>query len=56
MEIPTPVLLPGELHGQRSLVGCSPWSPKESDTTERLALSLFHFNHVTKLYLVHVTL
>ena len=22
---PTPVLLPGESHGQRSLVGCSPW-------------------------------
>ena len=23
-------------HGQRSLVGYSPWGPKESDTTERL--------------------
>jgi len=22
---PTPVFLPGEFHGQRSLVGCSPW-------------------------------
>ena len=33
---PTPVLLPGESHGQRSLVGYSPWSRKESDTTERL--------------------
>ena len=22
---PTPVLLPGKPHGQRSLVGCSPW-------------------------------
>ena len=22
---PTPVLLPGKFHGQRSLVGCSPW-------------------------------
>ena len=22
---PTPVLLPGKSHGQRSLVGCSPW-------------------------------
>ena len=29
---PTPVLLPGEFHGQRSLVGCSPWGRKESDT------------------------
>ena len=33
---PTPVLLPGKSHGQRSLVGCGPWSCKESDTTERL--------------------
>ena len=31
---PTPVFLPGESHGQRSLVGCSPWDHKESDTTE----------------------
>ena len=30
----TPVFLPGELHGQRSLVGYSPWGPKESDMTE----------------------
>ena len=35
-----PVLLPGESHGQRSLVGYSPWGCKESDTTERLSLSL----------------
>ena len=33
---PTPVLLPGKSHGQRSLVGCSPWGRKESDTTEQL--------------------
>ena len=33
---PTPVFLPRESHGQRSLVGCSPWGLKESDTTERL--------------------
>ena len=33
---PTPVFLPGESHGQRSLVGYSPWGCKESDTTERL--------------------
>ena len=31
---PTPVFLPGECHGQRSLVGCSPWGGKESDTVE----------------------
>ena len=38
---PTPVLLPGKSHGQRSLVGCSPWGRWESDTTERLH---FHFS------------
>ena len=38
---PTPVLLPGKSHGQRSLVGCSPWGLEESDMTERLH---FHFS------------
>ena len=33
--IPTPVFLPGESHGQRSLVGYHPWGCKESDTTHR---------------------
>ena len=33
---PTPVSLPGEPHGQRSLVGYSPQGHKDSDTTERL--------------------
>ena len=28
------VFLPGESHGQRSLVGCSPWGFKESDMAE----------------------
>ena len=28
--------MPGEVHGQRSLVGYSPWDHKDSDTTERL--------------------
>jgi len=31
---PTPVFLPGESHGQRSLAGCSLWSCKESDMIE----------------------
>ena len=31
---PTPVFLPGESHGQRSLVGYSPWGNKESDMTK----------------------
>ena len=33
---PTPVLLPGKSHGQRSLMGQSPWGCKESDTTQQL--------------------
>ena len=36
---PTPVFLPGESHGQRSMMGYSPWGHKESDTTEQLTLS-----------------
>ena len=38
---PTPVLLPGKSHRQRSLVGCSPWGCEESDMTENLH---FHFS------------
>ena len=38
---PTPVLLPGNSHGWRSLVGSSPWGREQSDTTEQLH---FHFS------------
>ena len=31
---PTPVFLPGESHGQRSLAGYSPWGRKELDMIE----------------------
>ena len=37
---PTPIFLPREFHGQRSLVGCSLWGHKELDTTEWLTLSI----------------
>ena len=40
---PTPVLLPGKSHEQRSLVGYSPQGCKESDMIE-----LFHFSLVVK--------
>ena len=36
---PPPVFLPGESHGQRSLVGYSPRGRTESDTTERLNIN-----------------
>ena len=41
MAPPTPVLLPGKSHKQRSLLGCSPWGRSQLDTTERLH---FHFS------------
>ena len=32
--LPTPAFLPVESHGQRSLVGYSPWGRKESDVSQ----------------------
>ena len=50
--VPTPVLVPGKFHGQRSLVSSSPWGCKESDTTERLQ---FHFHTVKRFSVVNET-
>jgi len=36
---PTLVFLPGKLHGQRSLAGCSPWGFRELDTNEQLSVA-----------------
>ena len=36
MATPIPIFTPGEFHGQRRLVGYSPWDCKELDTTEQL--------------------
>ena len=47
---PTPVLLPGESHRQRSLVGYSPWGHIESYVTELLYTLL----HMTLLVIVVV--
>ena len=52
---PTPVFLPGESHGQRSLAGYSPWGRKESDTTERLTLSLAKFSFYVFLLMVSLS-
>ena len=49
----TPVLLPGKSHGQRSLVGCSPWGCYESDTTEQLNNFTFHFHALEKEMATH---
>ena len=45
---PTPVFLPGESHGPRSLVGYSSWGHQESDTTERLALKCLLGQFISK--------
>ena len=52
---PAPVFLPGGSHGQRSLVGYSPWGLTESDTTEQLGteqylINLLHFMWVLIFY------
>ena len=44
---PTPIFMPGESHGQKSLVGYSPWGCKESDTTEQLTLDWGTHSSVT---------
>ena len=47
-QLPTPVSLPGEFHGQRSLVSYSPWGCKESDTTEQLTHTYLITDEVKK--------
>ena len=42
---PTPVFLPGEFHGQRSLVGYSLWGCKESDMTEATNTHIYTYIH-----------
>ena len=51
---PTPVLLPGKSHGQRSLVGCSSWAHKELDMTDWLHFHFhFHFHALEKEMATH---
>ena len=46
---PTPVFLPGQFHGQRSLVGYCPWDHKESDRTKATQYITCMWNlHMTK--------
>ena len=45
---PTPVLLSGESHGQRSLVDYSPWGHRESNTTEQLTRTQNRYNGNSK--------
>ena len=52
-QLASPVFLPGEFHGQKSLVGYSLWGSKESDMTKRLLLSLSHM-HMTFSSCIHL--
>ena len=49
---PTPVLLPGESHGQRSLVGCSPWVAKSRTRLSNFTFP-FHFHVLEKEMATH---
>ena len=44
------ILAPGNPHGQRSLVGPSPWDHKELDTTERLSTQIKIFLLFADIY------
>ena len=45
----TPEFLPRQSHGQRSLAGYSPWTQKESDTTEHTHITtLIHHHGITQ--------
>jgi len=47
--LPTPIFLPGEFHRQRSRAAYSPWSCRESDTTEQLIhLEIYSIKCITK--------
>ena len=50
--VPTPVLLPGKSHGQRSLVGCSPWGRKSRTRLSNFTF-IFHFHALEKEMATH---
>ena len=48
---PTPILLPGESHGRKSLLGYGPWGDKESDVLKQLSMHT-HKQHIYSVFLV----
>ena len=48
---PTPLFLPRESHGQRSLKGYSPWGCKELDTTEHTHTHTHTHTHCVYIYI-----
>ena len=53
---PTPVFLPGEFHGQRSLAGYSPKDCKESDTTVQLSYHFISLPYMTPGKIIALTI
>ena len=51
---PTPVFLPGESNGRRSLVGCSPWGRTESETTEATWQHMYVYIRIYDVYYSNV--
>ena len=49
---PTVVFLPGEFHGQNSLVGYSPWSHKDLDMTEQLIHMMKRQHFISEIVLM----
>ena len=43
---PIPVFLPGESHGQRNLIGYSPWGCKDLDTTKQLKANAIIYTYI----------
>ena len=54
---PTPIFLPGKFHGQRSLMGYSPWGYKESDMPEHACLRTHtHFSNICLWFILSLGL
>ena len=49
---PTPIILPGEVHGQRSLAGYIPWGCKESGMTNYHSLHILFFFFLILFYIL----
>ena len=52
---PTPIFLPGEFHGQRGLVGYSPWVHKELDMIEQLSTAQLFRGMCLSIQMQHPT-
>ena len=52
---PVPVFLPGKFHGQRNIVGYSPWGRNELDTTERVSTHTHTHTHMRTSFSVPFT-